>query len=65
MRAPLKSNFALLDVTTGRAILARRVAAGERISVVIRGVINSQWGDGDGISTEFEIDVSSVKELAR
>lgn len=57
-----KSTFALLDVTTGRAKLAKRVAVGERIPVIIRGTLYEQWGDY-GTSIEFEIDVDSVKEL--
>lgn len=57
-----KSGFALLDVTTGRAKLAKRIAKGERIPVVIRGVINAQWGSDDGTSIEFEIEVKSIKD---
>lgn len=60
-----KSGFALLDVTTGRAALAKRIERGERIPVVIRGTINARWGGDDGTSIEFEVDVSGVKELKR
>lgn len=60
-----KSDFALLDVKSGRAALAKRIEIGERIPVVIRGVIRKQWGNDDGTSIEFEVDVDSVKELKR
>lgn len=65
MDAPFKSDFALLDVKAGRAKLAKRIAAGERIPVVIRGTLHGQWSRDDGVSIEFEIEVSSVKELKR
>lgn len=64
-KANFKSDFALLDVKTGRAALAKRIEKGERIPVVVRGVLYSQWGHDDGTSIEFEVDVESVKELKR
>jgi hypothetical protein len=60
-----KSGFALLDVEAGRGALAKRVRKGERIPVVIRGTISDTWGNGDGASIEFVIDVASVQELKR
>lgn len=65
MPKPINSTFALLDVEKGRADLSRRIAKGEKIPVVIRGVIAIQWGGDDGTSIEFQVDVKSVKELAR
>jgi len=61
--APFKSDFALLDVKAGRKALAKRIAKGERIPVVIRGTICGQWSRDDGTSIEFEIGVSSVEEV--
>jgi hypothetical protein len=61
---PFKSDFALLDVKTGRAALARRIAKGEEIPVTIRGTIIGVWGNDDGTSIEFQMDVASVKERA-
>lgn len=60
-----KSDFALLDVKAGRVALAKRVEGGEKIPVVIRGTISHRWGQDDGISIEFELDVTSIKELKR
>lgn len=59
----INSTFALLDVTKGRAKLAKRIEKGERIPVIIRGTITGVWGDDDGISQEFEVEVDSAKEL--
>lgn len=60
--APFKSHFAILDVKAGRKALAKRVAKGQRIPVTIRGFIVSRWGDDDGTSIEFSLDVTSVTE---
>lgn len=66
MANPIDSKFALLDVEKGRSDLARRIAKGEnRIPVTIRGFITGQWGNDDGISTEFEVECVSVVERAR
>ena len=64
-KASFKSKFALLDVETGRAKLAKSVDAGSRIPVVIRGTISGVWGGCDGISQEFEVTVDSVSVLKR
>lgn len=55
----LQSGFALLDVKSGRASLAKTVVT-HQIPVTIKGYINSQWGNDDGTSIEFEVLVSSV-----
>lgn len=60
-----KSNHALLDVTTGRSALSKRIDKGARIPVVIRGFINDQWGGDDGTSIDFVVEVTGVKELKR
>jgi hypothetical protein len=60
-----KSDFALLDVKAGRAALAKRIAKGTRIPVIIHGTITGQWGRDDGTSIEFEVDVTKVKEFKR
>lgn len=56
----LNSEFALVDVKKGRRKLAKRVLAGERIPVIFRGFIVSQWSQDDGTSIEFEIEVNSA-----
>jgi hypothetical protein len=58
----LKSYFAILDVKAGRHELAKRIRNGEQVPVEIRGVI-CNIGKDDGISTEFTLDVTEVKEL--
>lgn len=58
----LKSEFALLDVKSGKKKLARHFEkGGERIPVTIHGFITHQWGVDDGISIEFEVAVESVE----
>lgn len=63
--AKIVSKFALLDVTRGRKALANAVdhIKDENIAVpvVITGFIVNVWGDDDGTSQEFQIDVTEVK----
>jgi hypothetical protein len=59
----IKSDFALLDVKGGRAALVRRVTKGERVPVIIRGSIDAIYGNDDGVSREFIVDVKSVTEI--
>jgi hypothetical protein len=64
--AKIDSGFALLDVKKNRAALRKRLLAGERIEVVIRGRIDNapgSIGHDDGTSREFSIDVTSVEEV--
>ncbi|MBI1261279.1 MAG: hypothetical protein GC184_06115 [Rhizobiales bacterium] len=57
------STFALLDVMKGRKKLAKRIKAGEtRIPITIQGFITGQWGGDDGISIEFEFEVTKLTE---
>ena len=56
----LKSGFALLDVKSGRVGLAKIVKS-NRIPVTIKGFIDCQWGNDDGESIEFSVDVTEVK----
>lgn len=56
------SNFALLDVKRGRKALARRLAKGERVAVIIYGEIEGVWGSDDGVSQEFSVYVRTVEE---
>ena len=63
----LKSDFALLDVTSGRKTLDKLINKGgkghdlpERIPVVIHGYITGRWGSDDGVSQEFSIEVAKV-----
>lgn len=62
----IKSGFAILDVKAGRAKLHKIVgsssdAKGVRVPVVIKGFITSAWGNDDGISREFEVEVAGVE----
>jgi hypothetical protein len=66
MSRAISSEFALLDVKRGRVELARRINRGEkRIPVTIRGYITEVWGYDDGISIEFQVEVTSAVERAR
>jgi hypothetical protein len=60
-KTPFVSGFAILDVKSGRAALAKRIAAGEKVRVRIDIVINTPHGQDDGISIEFRGNVASVK----
>ena len=61
----ISSDFALLDVKQGRVALARRINAGERVPVTIRGYIDTVHGSDDGTSIEFSIEVTSAVERER
>lgn len=63
--AKFKSDFAILDVKAGRAALAKRIAAGEKVRVRVDIVLNNQWGSDDGTSIEFSGEVKSVKEFRK
>lgn len=57
----IKSTFAILDVLSQRdGELYRRVRAGEEFPVVIRGKIVRVFGNHDGTSREYEIDVEDA-----
>ena len=62
----ISSDFALLDVKAGRHKLAKqfdgfRTAEREdRIPVTITGFISNRWGNDDGTSIEFGVDVTDV-----
>lgn len=63
--APFKSDFALLDVKTGRAALEKRLAKlGKPIRVQVEMTIDYPHGSDDGTSIEFSCTVLSVKEFA-
>jgi hypothetical protein len=62
--APFTSDFMLLDVKNGRAKLAKRLLAGEKVEVWIKATLQnhpSAIGRDDGVSIEFNADVHSVK----
>lgn len=63
----IKSEFALLDVKTGRGALNKLIASGhdlsEPVEVVIRGKITHRHGSFDGTSQEFGVAVASVEVL--
>lgn len=61
--APFKSGFAILDVKSGRAALAKRIGAGEKVRVRIDMVLDTRHSRDDGISIEFSGQVSSVKQF--
>jgi len=63
--APFKSDFAILDVKAGRKALAKRMARGEKVRVLIDMVIEQQHGADDGASIEFSGTVQSVKQFQR
>lgn len=60
----LKSGFALLDVKAGRAKVRAALKKNQKINVVIRGTLSTAWSRDDGISQEFQIDVTSLKAVS-
>jgi len=63
--APFKSDFAILDVKTGRKALAKRIAKGGKVRVLIDMLIEGQSSPDDGVSIEFNGEVQSVKQFRR
>jgi hypothetical protein len=61
------SDFALLDVKRGRHRLAKLMPGYEmlpkekRIPVTITGFVSQRWGQDDGVSIEFGVDVRKVE----
>jgi len=64
------SGFALVDITTGRARLAKELGGDARyyggksthkIPVTLKGFIVEQYSEYDCVSREFLIDVDSIK----
>ncbi len=65
-RPALKSDFALLDVKQGRGALFKALGYTGRsdaapIPVTITGFLVGAWGDDDGVSREFEVEVTGVQ----
>lgn len=63
-----KSDFALLDVKSGRATLAKLFAVNGypekvevRIPVTIKGFITHRHSGDDGVSIEYGVEVSDLK----
>ena len=63
--APFKSDFAILDVKTGRKALAKRIARGEKVRVLVDMVIDAQGSHDDSGSIQFIGEVQSVKQFVR
>jgi hypothetical protein len=63
--APFKSDFALLDVKTGRAALEKRLTKSGPFKVRVDMMIDYAHGDDDGVSQEFSCTTLSVKEFAK
>ena len=64
----ITSDFAILDVKKGRAALAKYINSNVRsgvrqlrVPVTITGFITDIWGNDDGESREFTLDVTNVK----
>jgi hypothetical protein len=63
----LNTDFAILDVKRGRKQLAKRVkgktSEPARVPVLIRGFLTNVWSRDDGVSIEFQVDVTSAEVL--
>ncbi|HXT81352.1 MAG TPA: hypothetical protein VN702_17435 [Acetobacteraceae bacterium] len=56
----IKSDFAILDVLTGRGALNKLIPR-KRVPVTITGFITHAHGSFDGTSQEFTVDVTGVE----
>lgn len=58
----IKSEFALLDVLskTERKRLQQRLAKGP-VEIVLKGRLTKVWGNHDGTSQEYEVEVDAVE----
>ena len=63
--ASFKSDFALLDVKTGRAALEKRLVRSGPFKVRVDMMIDYAHGSDDGTSIEFSCTVLSVKEFSK
>ncbi|MBZ9894206.1 hypothetical protein LB545_07595 [Mesorhizobium sp. BR1-1-6] len=59
----ISSDFAILDVKAGREALNRLLNEDGRvvIPVLIHGFITNAWGNDDGVSREFQVEVKRVE----
>lgn len=65
----IKSDFAILDVKSGRKILEKYfekrkpngTPINKPIKVIIDAEICGQWGGDDGVSVEFEMNINNIK----
>lgn len=60
MKKHFNSGFAVLDITDGRNELLEYLNKHGDCDVVIKGKITGAWGNDDGISREFEVQVNGV-----
>lgn len=60
----LKSDFAILDVKTGRSKLRKALQKGGKIKVVLHATIDGEHNRDDGISQEFALAVTSLRVRA-
>jgi hypothetical protein len=66
MSKKILSTFALLDVLSKgeKTKLLKRIERGEKINIVLRGQITGVFGNFDGTSREYSVDVESVEEVS-
>lgn len=64
MANTFKSDFAILDVKQGRNALMKRVKVEGKVRVLIEAYIDHVHSNDDGVSREFGLVVTSVKEVA-
>lgn len=61
----MRSDYARVDIKAGRKALEKRLRQGERVEVIIRGIIDTDprsWND-DGASTEFAVISVDLEEV--
>lgn len=56
----LESDFAVLDIKKGRRSLLQACKRGESTKVTITGFIEEPWGDDDGVSQEFTLNIRDI-----
>lgn len=60
----IKSDFAIVDIKTGRNQLKRTLEGGATVPVIIEGVIDTIHSNDDGISREFSLRVTKLTTQA-
>jgi len=62
MKPPLiSSDFAIVDIKKGRNALAKYLRENARLSVVIHATLTEPYGNDDGVSIEFNADVTKIE----
>jgi hypothetical protein len=60
----ISCSYAIIDVQRGRKALAKYLQANAGLPVIIHATITDPFGSDDGVSIEFNMDVSKIEVKA-